>query len=197
MKKILLCALIMITCAMTFLACSKKDSESASKQIEFVKSEITLEVGETVKPEVVTAQKNVYVMYSVADETIATISDEGEIIALKEGQTICYAEFKGETAVCIVKVVKKQAKPMLSVSVPYENNSVTLFVGDSIDLVSTARLGDTIVTADNVGYSVENSAIATVADGKLQGVSTGETTVTITVTSGENTAQVTITVKVV
>lgn len=197
MKKILLCALIMITCAMTFLACSKKDSESTSKNIEFKQSEITLEVGESLKPEIVTAQKNVYVMFSVADETVATVSDDGIITALKEGQTICYAQFKGETAICIVKVVKKQAKPELSVSVPYENNQVVIFVGASIDLESTVKMGSEPISADNVEYTVADNQIATVVGGKLQGVSEGETIVTIKVTSGEKTAQITISVKVV
>lgn len=197
MKKILLCVLIMITCAMTFLACSKEESESTSKNIEFTQSEITLEVGENLKPEIITAQKNVYVMFSVADETVATVADDGTITALKEGQTICYAQFKGETAVCIVKVVKKQAKPELSVSVPYENNQVVIFVGSSIDLQSTVKLGSEIVSAENVEYIVSDSQIATVTDGKLKGVSAGEATVTIKVTSGGKTAQITITVQVV
>lgn len=197
MKKILLCILIMITCAMTFLACSKEESESTSKNIEFTQSEITLEVGENLKPEIITAQKNVYVMFSVADETVATVADDGTITALKEGQTICYAQFKGETAVCIIKVVKKQAKPELSVSVPYEDNQVVIFVGDSIDLESTAKMGSDEVNADQIEYVVANTQIVTVVEGKLQGVSAGVTTVTIKVTSGEKTAQITITVEVV
>ena len=200
MKKILLCLLAMALCSVCFFACNKtSESESGeqAKVIEFTQAEISLCVGSSVQAEVLTEKKNVYVYWYVTDESVATVSDTGLITAISEGQTVCYAEYNGVSAMCLIKVSAKQATPMLSVSVPYTNNEITIYVGDFIELESQVKNGNDIVSDANVEYSVADGAIAGVDGVKLTGLSAGETTVTILVTVGEKTAQTIVKVKII
>ena len=190
----------MMLCATTFFACNKNsesESSAPAKVIEFTQPEISLSVGSSVQAEVVTEKKNVYVYWYVTDESIATISDTGLITAISEGQTVCYAEYNGVSAMCLIKVSAKQATPMLSVSVPYTNNEITIYVGDFIELDAQVKNGNDIVSDANVVYSVADGAIASVEGAKLTALQVGVTTVTVSVTSGEQTTQTTISVCVI
>ena len=205
MKKllsVLIAALLSVCC---FTACFGGEAQESSstggagKQentIEFVESEITLQVGESAELEVVTSKPNVYVFWSVRDSQVATISDSGVVTAVAAGQTICYAEFGGKSAMCLVKVVEKGAEPVLSVSVPYAGNSVTLYKGDTLAMATTVKLGDTVVEDAQVEYAVA-SEIAVVKDGVLSAATVGETTVTVTVEYDGQTASTTIAVTIV
>lgn len=197
MKKILLIILAMMTC-IGFSACADEtESVEQSPIIEFVKREIVLEVGKSEKVEVITPQKNVFVLYSVADTSIASISMDGTITGVAEGQTICYATFKGETVVCAVKVIPKQTVPMLSVSMPYEGNEITLYVGESIQIQLTARLGDTALSEFEVAYTVADNAVVSITGGSVDALKVGQTTVVVSVTCGEQSAETTLSIKVV
>ena len=201
MKKILLSLLVIIACLMSFVGCNQPESqsESTANTIEFVNNEITLCVGETANAEVKTSRPNVYVVYSVLDTSVATISNDGLITAVSEGQTICYAQFGNQSAMCLIKVVPKQAIPMLSVSVEsfYEQSTVTLYAGDSLTIQTAVKLGDELLSGAQVEFAVENDLVATVDGGLLTAVAVGETTVTISATYQGQTVQTTLKVRVV
>ena len=203
MKKILYCLCAMIMCLFCFSACggeSTQESSSSSAQepsVQFVYNEITLAVGESVQAEVVTARPNVFVFFSVHDSSIATVSDDGVITALAEGQTICYAEFRGEKALCLIKVTAQTVKPQLSASVPYAGNAVVLYAGDSLDLQVVVKNGDEVVDGAQVTYEVASASVANVTDGVLSASSAGTMTVTITVEYEGQTAALTVSVEVV
>ena len=203
MKKILYYLFATLMCALCFSACGKTASNSASNSeqkesnIAFVSNEISLCVGESVQAEVVTSKNNVFIFWSIRDEDLATVSDNGVITALAEGQTICYAEFAGEMVMCLVKITAEQAKPMLSVSVPYANNSVTIYVGDSLDMRASVKLGDSIVDGAEVGYDIKQTEIVSVEDGKVIGQKVGTATIAIQATDEGQNATLTLTVNVV
>ena len=203
MKRIICCFLLMLTCIFCFSACganSGSQNTNGANQgntIEFVQNEITLCVGDSAKAEVVTSQSNVFVFFSIRDTQLATVSDDGVIVALAEGQTICYAEFGGQTAMCLVKITAKNATPMLSVSVPYAENQVTLYNGDTLDLKVSVKLGDAVVDGAQMEYVVANPAVASVENGVLNGLQVGTTTVTVNVAYEGATASLTLSVSVV
>lgn len=186
-----------------FSACKEEnasESSVAEKQentIEFVQSEISLSIGDSVQAEVTTSKSNVYVFFSIRDKELATVSSSGVITALAEGQTICYAEFGGKTAVCLIKITAKGAEPELSVSVPYAENKVTLYAGETLNLKVAAKLGDTAIDGVQIEYEVADVAIANVDNGVLNAVAVGETTVKIKASYEGKEASLTLNVKVV
>lgn len=201
--KRLLCVIIALTCLLCFFSCGKgkEDSSSSSEgksgTIAFVQNEVTISIGESVQVEVETSKKNVFIFWSIRDENLATVSDDGVITALAEGQTICYAEFAGEKAMCLVKIVSPQAMPLLSISVPYEGESVTLYVGDSLAINAIVRLGDSVVTDAQMEYEITQTDIVQVEGNELVGEKVGEATVLIRATYENQVASLTLTVKVV
>lgn len=172
-------------------------SEGKNGTIAFVQNEVTISIGESVQLEVETTKKNVFIFWSIRDENLATVSDDGVITALAEGQTICYAEFAGERVMCLVKIVSPQAMPLLSISVPYEGESVTLYVGDSLAINEIVRLGDSVVTDAQVEYEITQTNIVQVEGNKMVGKKVGEATVLIRATYENQVASLTLTVKVV
>ena len=201
--KRLLCVIMALMCLLCFFSCGKgkEDRSSSSEEkngaIAFVQNEITISIGESVQLEVETTKKNVFIFWSIRDENLATVSDDGVITALAEGQTICYAEFAGERVMCLVKIVSPQAMPLLSISVPYEGESVTLYVGDSLAINEIVRLGDSVVTDAQVEYEITQTDIVQVEGNKMVGKKVGEATVLIRATYENQVASLTLTVKVV
>lgn len=202
MKKILYCLFITILCVLCFSACggSKTSESSTSEQkesnISFVHNEVSLSVGESVQLEVVTSKSNVFIFWSVRDTELATVSNDGVVTALAEGQTICYAEFAGEKVMCLIKITTEQAKPLLSVSVPYAESNAVIYVGDALEIKASVKFGDTVVDGAELEYTIDGNSV-NVEDGKVVGLSVGSATVVISATYEGQTAQTTLTVKVV
>ena len=210
MKRVIYCLFVMLFCSFFWFACndSKEPTESSSSSssvtsevkepnIYFVENEITLSVGQTVKAEIVTSKNNVFIFWSIRDGNLASVSNDGTITGLALGETICYAEFAGEKVMCLIKIVEQQATPMLSVSVPYENATVALYVGDTLNLKASVKLGDTMLSDAEVTYAVSNADIVSVEEGKATGLAAGTATVTITATYEGQSASMQLTVNVV
>ena len=209
MKRILYCIFVTLLCAICLTACGGKSGGSSSngntststeetqKQISFVHNEITLSVGESIQAEVETSKANVYIAWSIRDPEVAIISNKGVITALTEGQTICYAKFGGETAMCLVKVTKKQATPMLSVSVAFENDQITLYAGEELPLGTVVKLGDSVVDGAEIEYNVDDSLTAHVDGDVVIGDAVGSTTIVINVAYEGQTSSMSLTVNVV
>ena len=175
---------------------SSSATEEKNSNISFVNSELHMEIGESVKAEVETSKPNVYIFWSIRDKEIAKVDNNGVITALAAGETVCYAEFGGETAMCLVKVKEKSAMPELSVSVPYYGSQVSLYANAELNLNANIRFGDEVVTDATVSYEVADTQIATVENGKVIGKAVGTTTVTITATYDGQTATAVVTVQV-
>ena len=198
MKKILCCILFMVMLALGCTACAPKQTDDGTQEnvIQFTQTELNLSVGESVQLEVTTAQKNVFIFWSMRDDDIASVDAKGVITALAIGETVCYAEFGGRTAMCLVRVSGKAVTQEISVSVPYQDNQVSLYEGGSIDLKATVKMGEEIVEGATLQYEAEDEAIASVEDGILSAKAIGETTVTIRVSYDGQTASTVVNVQV-
>ena len=213
MRKFILCIIAIIAVVACFTACKKNKaasttpsstpvtsestSEAPSYTIELSYSEITLYVGDTFKLEAEVSKPNAYVFWSVQDSSIAKVSDDGTVTALAVGQTICYAKFGTETAMCLVKVAPEQATPMLSVSVAHKDNSLTMYLGNTIDVNATVRLGEQILEDATIVYTVSDTSVVSVADGVITANGVGTTVILVKVTHNGQEASVVLTVKVI
>ena len=216
MKKIIICVIAIVVAVACLVVCAKvgknnsstsepsstpavsaPSSEAPAYTIELLHSEVTLSVGETFKLEAVVSKPNAYVFWSVQDSTIAKVSNDGTVTALAVGQTICYAKFGTQEAMCLIKVAPEQATPMLSVSVAHQDNSVILYAGDSLDVNATAKLGDKILTDAAIEYIVADTAIVSVANGTITANQVGSTTILVKVTYNGQEATVVLAVSVI
>ena len=202
MKKILCCILSMLMLLFSFTACelpgmgNNSGTENKGTIIEFKQTEFNLIVGDSVQAEVNTAQKNVFVFWSMRDEDIAVVDSNGVITAISAGETVCYAEYGGETAMCLVRVSRKPVTQELAVFVPYQDNQVAVYNGGSIALNATVQMGESIVTDAAVEYTVADAALASVENGVLTAKALGNTTVTITATYNGQTVSTVVNVQV-
>ena len=200
MKRILYCLLAALLCLFCFSACGEEEnpdqSSATENTIEFVQNQITLSVGESVQAEVTTSKKNVFVFWSIRDEDIASVSDDGVITALAEGQTICYAEFGGVKAICQINVLPKSAQPLLSVTVPYPNE-LTLYTGGTLALKPSVKLGDDTVEGAQISYVLTGVDVVKVEDGVVTALCVGTATISIQAIYNNQTASLLLTVTVV
>lgn len=208
MRKLLYCILATVMCMFGLASCTDAqqsgDSESNSTTveqgnaaIEFVTTKVELEIGESTQAEVTTSKKNAPVIWSIRDPGIADVSNKGVITALAAGETVCYAQFSGETAMCLVIVKERSATPELSIVVPYEQNQVSLYVGKTLNLNAVVKLGDELLTDATMEYSVADPQIATVDNGVVSAQEVGDTTVTISASCNGRTATAVVSVQVI
>lgn len=215
MRKVIICILVLLAFTACFTACKKsKDktqnppvtstpetssptSEPPAYTIEISQSEVNLFVGDTLQLEAIVSKPNIYVFWSVQDSSIAKVSDEGEITALAVGQTICYAKFGGQEAMCLIKVSPKQATPMLSVDVGHINNSLTMYLGDVVNVNATVKLGDDVVDGASVEYALSSEGIVSIEDNVIVSKAVGTVEIEVKVSYQGQEATVTLTVTVI
>lgn len=208
MKKIVCCILTVLLGLSCLIACqdsaessssSEQTSSSEIKQtnnLHITTNEVILSVGESTQLVATSDIENAYIFWSVRDENIATISNEGVVTGISEGETICYAFFAGETAMCLVRVLPEVAKPMLSISTPYQEG-ITLLEGSQFNPLLSVKLGDDAFNDATLQYEVSDTAVVEVVDGVLVAHTVGEVTVTVTAIYGTQEASVSFTVGVV
>ena len=169
---------------------------------------ITLKIGETTTLEASITPDNATnknVIWSSEDSDIASVDEDGKVTAKEVGKTTITVttEDGQKTATCEVTVKEKQEpepepdpEPEPEV-IPVENvvlnqDNVTLNIGETSTLQAT-------ITPDNatnktVTWTSEDENIASVDDGIVTAIGSGETTITVTTEDGEKTATCKITV---
>ena len=139
-------------------------------------SELSLIVGEpyTLKIEVypgeVTGEEAVW---SSSDEEVVMVSEEGELTPLKAGQANILVQIGEQEAICVVNVYEKVI-PATGIS--FELEEVKVDVGKTIEVKVKIEPED--ATERNIEWSVQHAGIASVVDGMVTGVASGETTLT-------------------
>lgn len=208
MKRIAYCILTVLLGMCCLTACNSGDKSSVSSEqtstsetqktnnLHITTNEVILSVGESAQLEATVDIENAYIFWSVRDENIATISSAGMITGVSEGETICYAFFAGETAMCLVKVLPEGSKPLLSITTPYQDG-ITLFEGNQFNPLLSIKLGDDVCSFATLQYEVSNTAVVEVINGILVAGAVGEATVTVKATYGTQEASVSFTVCVV
>jgi len=145
--------------------------------------EITLSA--TVKPDDATDKT---ITWNSDKTDVATVDNNGQIKALKEGNATITAKAGDKKATCQITVSKKTI-PVESISL--DRNTVTLLEGESTKLIATVSPSN--ATDKAVSWTSSSTAIATVAqDGTVSAKQEGEAT--ITATAGNKTAKCVVTV---
>ena len=164
---------------------------------------VTLEVGKTITLQATITPDNATnknVTWTSENKEIASVSD-GIVTAIKPGETtITVTTQDGEkTATCKIIVIQSEEPepepepeevPVEGVALNMQN--VTLEVGETTSLQATITPDN--ATNKNVTWTSENKEIASVSDGIVTAIKSGETTITVTTQDGEKTATCEVTV---
>ena len=134
---------------------------------------------------------NKAVTWSSSSDSIATVSDDGVVTGVAEGDaTITVTtEDGGFTATCDV-TVEAATVAVTGVSVSPTSDSIT--VGETLTL--TATVAPDNATNKTVTWSTSEATVATVEDGVVTGVAEGDATITVTTEDGGFTATCDVTV---
>lgn len=140
--------------------------ESAEAELEF-----------TVLPE-----KEMVVSFTSSDASVATVDENGKVIAVAEGTAEIYAEADGQRFVCNVNV-----RPMFVLNY----KSASLVQGDTLQLSVTNAIEQT--AASDVQYKSDDAEIASVdGSGLITAVSEGTALITASVGGREFVCVVTV-----
>ena len=139
---------------------------------------------------------NKKVTWSSSDESIATVDQNGKVIAVKEGTAIITVttEDGGKTATCTVTVTaKEEPDPIPVIGVTLDKTELALIEGETAELVATVTPDD--ADNKNVIWSSSDESIATVdQNGKVIAIKEGTAIITVTTEDGGKTATCTVTV---
>ena len=136
----------------------------------------------TVSP---TDAANKEVTWSTDKADIATVDNNGKVKGVKEGEATITVTTKdgNKTDKCKVTVTKK---PIAVTGVELNETEKKLKVGEEFTLTATVSPAD--ATNKEVTWTSDKPAVATVDNGKVKAVATGEATITVTTKDGNKTA---------
>ncbi len=129
--------------------------------------------------------------YSSSNTAVATVNSTGLVTAVASGNATITATYGGTSGTTVVTV---GAVTVSSLAISPSAPSITAYLGTQ-QLTVTATYSDATTqdVTSAAGYSIDNSAIATVSNaGLLTGVSNGTATVTVTYQGVSATATVTV-----
>ena len=121
----------------------------------------------------VTPQGTRAVTFASSDETIATVDNNGKIVAVAAGTASITASLDGVTQTCTVRVYNRVKTILLNVA------TLALYTGETHTLVVTT---DPATGVKAVQFASENTQVATVDEhGTITVVGAGSTTITATI----------------
>jgi len=147
----------------------------------------TLQLTATVNPDKARIKD---VTWSSSDPAIATVNEKGVVTPHTEGVTVITVTSVegGKTATCTVTVSR-----VLVTGITLNKTSITVSPGKATYL--TATLAPANCTIKTIEWSSSDPSVATVVDGRVEGIALGTAVITAKAVDGGLTAQCTVTVK--
>lgn len=178
------------------IACEKAPEEIGVSSITLSQTMAEMLIGETVQLTATILPSNATdkaVTWASSKQSVATISNNGLITAVAEGQSTITATAGGKSATCQVTV---SSGFVAVVSISLDKESITLEEDGSTTLVATIKPDD--ATDKSVAWSSSNTSIATVdQSGKVTAVKEGSATITARASDKQATCSVTVKKKVI
>ena len=179
--------LIIIILAIKGYSNNKKDNSDTNATVVINQKKLNLEVGKKTNLNAYvlnTNEKNPVIIWKSDNPEIVDVTDDGIIIANKEGTTIIRASYGGIQAQCSVTVTSKTSEIEDQIqSLKIISGNIVLNKGQGI-LLQIETLPGKVETEDLIFASSDNS-IATVSEkGYVNGINVGTTIITVKTASG-------------
>ena len=155
MKKLLITLLLF---PLMLGGCKKKTTDS-EHYIEVAESEITLKVGEQHQIQINELKKTI-VLYQSNNDGIASVSDEGVITGVAQGETSISVTGGKDRFVIFVSVIPDEAHDSLQIVMV--KNSFTIALDDSFVLPFTVKLGNQVIENPTYSYTYETPNIVSI-----------------------------------
>ena len=174
-----------------FFACKGTEKEIEVESIAISQPGAEMEIGEilalkaTVSPSNATYDE---MIWTSTKPKVASVTEEGLVSALSEGNTTITVMVSGKTASCVVTVVKGF---VAVTSIKLDKVSLEMVEGDTETLIASVLPDD--ATDKTVTWTSSEKGVATVKDGVVSAISPG--TATITAKAGDVTATCKVTVQ--
>lgn len=133
------------------------------------------------------------VVWESSDSSVATISDNGRVSALKKGTTKITATVKGDNNASIQASVAITVENVPITSLTLNKTSLELFINQTYKLVATILPEN--ATNKNLIWNSSNPLVATVTDGIVEAISAGTTMITVSSVEGNKVASCEVEVK--
>lgn len=175
----LLCAALMLSACKNNTT-DQKQPESSAILIEISPVKVVLDLYEEEKLTATVRKGTEYIFetvsWSSADPSIATVTKDGVVSAVSEGDTEVIAKYDGYEASCNVSVSSSGAKANLA----FTDYAIEMRVGDSDQLSPIVRYKGMSYSDAEYIYTVEDKTVATVSDtGVIEALKYGKTKVTV------------------
>ena len=148
-------------------------------------TEVLLHVGEAEKISAVSSD-GAAITWSSSDEAVISVTADGTVTAVGEGEALAIAASPKAMARCKVTVEKPSAPPT---AITLSHAEISLVAGEQKTLVATASDGGAIA------WSSDNLSVATVKGGTVTAVSEGTANITAACGAGKAVCTVTVTKK--
>ena len=181
MKKLLLAILLF---PFLLVGCRGSSGGDSGNQhsINVPINEVSILEGEqyTVPVEVI---KRTIIVYRSNNEEIVTISRDGVITAIKEGETTVTISGGGDNFIVFVTVMAKSAEDSLQIVMP--KYDFAMKKDDKFTLPLTVKYGNEAVNNPTMSYVYENEGIVSITGLEVTANAVGETKCLVTATWGE------------
>lgn len=173
-KKIGLTIICMM--AVTFMASQNMNVKAATLKLNKSKAKIT--VGDTLKLKVKGAKGKV--LWSTNNKKVASVSKKGVVKGKRTGKATITAKITGKNLKCKVTVKKAtQKEEIISVEqITLSNSTLDIYTGIPVTL--TATVSPDNATNQTIEWTSSNTAVATVQNGIVTGISEGNAIITAT-----------------
>ena len=120
--------------------------------------------------------------WTSSDSSVASVSENGEIQALKAGTaTITVSSANGKTATCVVTVAKKIIEVT---SVSFDQTKLDMTEGDTATLMATVNPSD--ATDKTLTWTSSDASVASVsANGEVKALKAGSATIIVSTANGK------------
>lgn len=170
----LICALVM-SCSI-LAACDNGGETQSEVTVTLSEETLTLDLYEPATLEATVTGTDEGPVWSSSDETVATVSDTGEVVGLKDGSATITATVGDVSDSCAVTVRSTGAQPMIT-GLPTQ---VTMAAGDTRQLAPAAEYKGKALTL-TYAYESSNAAVASVSSaGVVTAEGRGTATVSVT-----------------
>ena len=122
------------------------------------------------------------VVWGSSDTSVATISSNGLVTALKSGTTTITATAKGENDILIQDSVTLTIRTVSVTGITLNNSTLELSIGKTSKLI--ANILPSNATNKNVIWTSSNNSVATVTNGIVEGINSGTAIITATTEDG-------------